>query len=52
MEKFVIVADSTSDIPKELRDKYNIEIIPLYALISARTFIKMELNYQQLNCLI
>ncbi|MGI6710603.1 MAG: DegV family protein [Bacilli bacterium] len=29
MEKFVIIADSTSDIPKELRDKYNIEIIPL-----------------------
>lgn len=29
MEKFVIVTDSTSDIPKNLREKYNIEVIPL-----------------------
>jgi len=29
MENFVIVTDSTSDLPKDIKDKYGIEIIPL-----------------------
>jgi fatty acid-binding protein DegV len=30
MKEFVIITDSCSDLEKELRDKYNIDYIPMH----------------------
>jgi DegV family protein with EDD domain len=35
---FAVVTDSTADLPKEWRDKYNIEVVPLKVLFGTETF--------------
>lgn len=39
MSKIGIITDSTSDLPKELVDKYNITLIPLSVIFKEETFL-------------
>lgn len=38
MNKIKIITDSTSDLSKELYDKYDIEVLPLYVTIGDKTY--------------
>ncbi|HEY8839873.1 MAG TPA: DegV family protein [Candidatus Dormibacteraeota bacterium] len=38
MRSFAVVTDSTADLPKEWRDRYDIEVIPLKVLFGTETF--------------
>ena len=37
MSKFVIVAESGADIPVEVRERYNIHIVPMHVIIGDET---------------
>jgi len=38
LRSFAVVTDSTADLPKEWRDRYDIEVIPLKVLFGTETF--------------
>jgi DegV family protein with EDD domain len=40
MNKIAIVTDSTSDLPKDLVEKYNIKVVPLYVNFEDRSYLE------------
>ncbi len=44
MSKIAIVTDSTADIPKDLIEKYNIKVVPLYVNFEDRTYLEDGLD--------
>ncbi|MEZ0536533.1 DegV family protein [Caldicellulosiruptoraceae bacterium PP1] len=49
MSKIKIITDSTADIPKQLREKLNIDIIPLYVTIGEKTYKDtLEIDFKKL----
>ena len=51
-KKVAIMTDTTSQMPQEIADKYDIKVMPLYITIEGKTYHETELNlpqfYQQL----
>ncbi len=41
MEKIKIITDSTADLPKDIIEKYDIEVIPLFVSFGDKVY-KME----------
>ncbi|WP_315120979.1 DegV family protein [uncultured Clostridium sp.] len=49
MEKIKIITDSTSDLPKSIIDKYDIEVLPLYVNFGEETYIDgVDINLHEL----
>ncbi|MEW9094380.1 MAG: DegV family protein [Clostridiaceae bacterium] len=49
MEKIKIITDSTSDLPKSVIDKYDIEVIPLYVNFGEETYTDgVDINLHEL----
>ena len=39
MKKFVIITDSTSDMPKELREKYDVDYVAMNYVVDGKEFV-------------
>ncbi len=48
MRKFVIITDSCSDLDRELREKYDIDYIPMHLLVEGKEY-EASLDYEQLS---
>ena len=44
-KKIHIITDSTSDLPKEIIEKYNIDVVPLFVTLGDKTF-KSTFHFQ------
>lgn len=49
MEKIKIISDSTCDLPQDILDKYDIEVLPLYVNFGEKRYLdREEINLDQL----
>ena len=47
MNKVAVVTDTTSQMPQEIADKYNIRVMPLYITIEGKTYHETGVNLTQ-----
>ena len=49
MEKIKIITDSTADLPKEIFEKYDVEVLPLLINFGEESYLDgVDINLQQL----
>ena len=49
MNKVIILTDSTSDLSKEIIDKYDIKVIPLHVVFNEESYLDgLEINAENL----
>ena len=47
MEKIKIITDSTADLPKEVYEKYDIEVLPLTVILDDKEILEKKVTWME-----